>query len=79
MKKTGKCPKCGRSDIVTIFASESVYGNIISGKTIFTLIRCQRFVCCCCGFIEEWVEDKEDIDKLKERYSKYTKPVHDDY
>ena len=36
-------------------------------KANFTPVTVDRYVCCECGFSEEWVT-KEDIDKLKEKY-----------
>jgi hypothetical protein len=69
VKTTGKCPKCGGTDLIVI-PPITIYGNVISGRTIFTIIRCARYVCGACGFIEEYVEDQADIETLKRRYAK---------
>ena len=67
MMYRGICPKCGSNDIVRIDGSTGAYGagnNIITGITIFSGVSVNRYVCCFCGFTEEWI-DKQDIEKVK--------------
>lgn len=67
MKSTKICPKCGSTDIVRIDGNAGAYGtgnNIMLGATIFSAVKVNRYICCSCGFTEEWI-DKEDIDKIK--------------
>ena len=70
MKKTGLCPKCGSKDLLLVPGKAGAYGsgnNNMIGHSIFFLFLFNRYVCCTCGFTEEWV-DLEDIPKLKEKY-----------
>ena len=64
MKNTKKCPKCQSSDIVKIKGECGPYGrgnNIaISGRTPVLV---NRYLCCSCGFSEEWI-NQEDIIRL---------------
>ena len=67
MKLTNTCPKCGSSDIVRFDGYTGAYGtgnNIMTGATIFSTVNVNRYVCCSCGYSEEWI-DTEDIEKLK--------------
>lgn len=71
MKNTKKCPKCGSTDILFIsndgHPDGSTYGgnNIMTGITIIAgVLYVKRYVCCNCGYSEEWIE-KNDIEKLK--------------
>jgi len=67
MKHSKICPKCNSADIVRIDGYTGAYGtgnNILTGKTIFSGVNVNRYVCCSCGFSEEWI-DREDIDKVK--------------
>lgn len=67
MKKTGICPKCGGNDILRIEGSNRGYSagnNILTGMTIFSAVKVHRYLCCDCGFSEEWI-DTEDIAKIK--------------
>ena len=67
MKNTHICPKCNSSDIIRIEGSNRGYGagnNIMTGITIFSAVKVHRYLCCNCGFSEEWI-DKEDIAKIK--------------
>ena len=70
MKNTGICPKCKQSDIITVKGSSGAYGvgnNIPVGMTNFSAVLVNRYVCCNCGYSEEWI-DLEDIPKLKKKY-----------
>lgn len=67
MKNSKICPKCHSMDIVRIDGSAGPYGsgnNVMVGATIFSAVNVNRYVCCSCGYSEEWI-DREDIEKLK--------------
>ncbi len=69
MKHTHICPKCRNGDILLVPGTSETYGvgnNIRVGATIFSSVFVDRYVCCSCGYSEEWI-DKEDIAKLKKR------------
>ena len=68
MKNTHICTKCNGSNIIRIEGSVrgiSGAGNNISlaGNSILA-VNVHRYLCCECGFSEEWI-DKEDIAKIK--------------
>ena len=70
MKRTNTCPKCGGTDILRIEGTSKGYGagnNIQVGMTIFSAVLVHRYLCCDCGYSEEWI-DKEDIQKLKDKF-----------
>ena len=67
MKNTKICPKCGGSEIIRIDGYAGAYGsgnNIMLGATIFSAANVNRYVCCRCGYSEEWI-DGADLEKLK--------------
>lgn len=67
MKNSRICPKCGSNEIVVVDGFAGAYGtgnNIMVGATIFSAVKVDRYVCCDCGFSEEWIRN-EDIDRLK--------------
>ena len=67
MKIKKICPKCNSTDIVRIDGYSGPYGtgnNIMIKATIFSAVNVNRYICCTCGFTEEWI-DKEDIEKVK--------------
>lgn len=67
MKNSKKCPKCGSDDIIRFDGTVEAYGagnNIMTGATLFSAVKVNRYICCECGFIEEWL-DKYDIEKVK--------------
>ena len=66
MKNSKMCPKCQSVDIVRIDGYAGAYGagnNVMVGMSIFSAVNVNRYVCCNCGFTEEWI-DKEDIAKI---------------
>lgn len=70
MKNRTICPKCNGTDIIRIPGNSGAHGvgnNIQVGLTIFSAVLVHRYVCCDCGYSEEWI-DKEDIQKLRKRY-----------
>ena len=76
MKQTRQCPKCGSSDLLCFlndgFLDSSTKG-IAVGKTIFSNVSVERYICCGCGYTEEWVR-RNDIQRLKQ--SSKAKPVN---
>ena len=71
MKNMKTCPKCNSKDILRIPGKAGAYGsgnNISVGSTIFSAIKITRYLCCECGYSEEWIDNKEDIEKLRNKY-----------
>ncbi len=67
MKNTRRCPKCGGTDLLRVDGYTGAYGsgnNIMVGATIFSGVNVNRYICCTCGYTEEWI-DKEDMEKVK--------------
>lgn len=76
MKNAKTCPKCGDIDIVRVDGYVGAYGsgnNIMIGKSIFSAVNVNRYICCNCGFTEEWI-DKVDIERIKN--SKKSKTIN---
>lgn len=65
------CPKCHSTNIVIVKGKKNnlAKGNIIFiGSTIFNAAIINKYVCCSCGFIEEWVDNSQDLQKIKSKY-----------
>jgi len=72
MKNNNPCPKCDSTDIIRIEGKAGAYGsgnNIPIGLTIYSAVKVTRFLCGSCGYSEEWIDDKKDIEKLRKKYS----------
>ena len=53
MKNQRICPKCNGSDIVIVDGYCGPYGsgnNIMTGATIFSGVKVNRYICCSCGY-----------------------------
>ena len=70
MKNNKCCPKCNGKEIILVPGFVRPYGLINYIRVDMynlTPVTVDRYVCCECGYSEEWVT-KEDIDKLKDKY-----------
>lgn len=70
MKKTGVCPKCGGADIVRVpggvrSTMDNTQNFVIRG---FQSAPVDRYICCDCGFSEEWLRE-EDLEKVKKYWA----------
>ncbi|HCC34134.1 MAG TPA: hypothetical protein DEQ02_00245 [Ruminococcaceae bacterium] len=73
MKFTKECPKCHSNDIIRIpgeTQSGGMGNNIRAGVTVFSAVMVTKYLCCNCGFIEEWVDSPQDMAKAKKYYAR---------
>lgn len=68
MKNTRSCPKCQSNDIVRIEGKAGSYGSNIPIGMSKLAVTVTRFLCLSCGFLEEWIESKEDLEKIRSKY-----------
>lgn len=72
--KNGVCPKCGGNEIIHIPGHVSTYGGGNTNRiaiTYFNAVNVTRYVCCSCGFSEEWIDYREEVEKLKKKYGSH--------
>ena len=72
MKNSGRCPKCGSRRIVKI-PDNGRYANgnniyLRSAVVLADRIPLIKYICCGCGYVEEWVESREDLAKIEDRF-----------
>ncbi|MCA9917813.1 MAG: hypothetical protein KC445_07670 [Anaerolineales bacterium] len=68
MKTTMQCPKCQSKDILIIEADKiplRAARNMIQLGFFSNVVYVTRYVCAACGFSEEWIDDPQSIEKLK--------------
>ena len=72
MKQTLCCPKCGSRKIVRVpdHPGRHASGNNIDTTTWTLLgkIPVIRYVCCNCGYVENWVENRHELDEIKKTF-----------
>lgn len=73
MKNGNACPKCGSHRVIRVPDNPRRHA---SGNNIYTTtatllgkIPVIRYVCFDCGYVENWVESRRDLEKLKETFS----------
>ncbi len=73
MRNTNICPKCGSKDIVAVPGKIGLFGigyNIkVKRHGVYDRVRITRYVCCGCGFIEEWIDGVIEREWIKEKYA----------
>lgn len=71
MKNLPVCPKCGSHEIVRIpdngrySSSNNIYTSTV---TLFGKIPVIRYVCTSCGYVENWVENRQELDEIKKTF-----------
>ena len=75
MKNSGICPKCGSGDILKVLSYTNRFGGgdvILTDNTLpvwLCGVEVPRYVCCACGYSEEWIDPK-NLLKLKKQYGR---------
>lgn len=71
MKNEKVCPKCTSSEILRLpgivhfrGAGNNIHRGSIFNENGFGVL-VTRYVCAICGFSEEWIDDKQDVEKIK--------------
>lgn len=71
MRHSGVCPKCGAQDVVRI-PDNGRYANgnniYTTRATLFGKIPVIRYVCCQCGYVENWVERNSELEAIKRTF-----------
>lgn len=76
MKNSQKCPKCLETEIIRIpgkyFRSGDYNSNpiIVNTGMVFVLkyVHPVRYMCGKCGYLEEWIDNPEDIEKVRQKF-----------
>ena len=72
MKQTLCCPKCGSREIVRVpdHPGRHASGNNIETTTWTLLgkIPVIRYVCCGCGYVENWGESPEELAEIRRAF-----------
>lgn len=62
-------PKCQSRDIIVVSSRKTNSTIIPIAFTMAGCVNLSRHVCGACGFTEEWVHDKNDIDRLRAKFA----------
>lgn len=72
MRLSGKCPKCGSGEVARVPDNPMRHasGNNIYTTTVTLLgkIPVIRYVCCRCGYVENWVETEAQRGEIKRAF-----------
>lgn len=72
MKNSKKCLKCDSKNIIRIPDSPHRHasGNNIYATTVTLMgkIPVIRYVCCDCGYVENWIERENELEKIRRTF-----------
>lgn len=72
MKNSRCCPKCSSHNIVRVPDKQNRHasGNNIYTSTVTLMgkIPVIRYVCCDCGYVENWVENQHECTEIKRTF-----------
>ncbi len=68
--KSGKCPKCGSTDIYSNKNRSIKAGHRLLDFSGLKNIMSETFVCGNCGFVEDYVNDDNHLEKIKSKWTK---------
>ncbi|MBN2587183.1 MAG: hypothetical protein JXR55_07810 [Candidatus Fermentibacteraceae bacterium] len=63
--KVTACARCGSGNVATI-KNRTEARSVMLGKTALGLVHPTSYICTDCGYIEEYLEDK-DLEKLRKK------------
>ncbi len=73
MKNGNSCPKCASRRVVRVpdNSRRHASGNNIytTSATLLGKIPVIRYVCCDCGYVENWVETRRELEKIEEAFA----------
>jgi hypothetical protein len=59
------CGKCQSGHLLEVAATPGQHFGIVIGLRLMRTVRVTKYVCTDCGYIEEWVNNKEDLVRLQ--------------
>lgn len=65
MSKPDTCSKCGSKDLASIVSPNGRLGANVVMTGIFSFVKVTRYVCLSCGFTEEWIHGRPQLEKLR--------------
>ena len=71
MMTTNACPKCNSANILHIPVKKGKMGkwnNSVIWLSAVKYVEITRLVCENCGYSEEWITNKENLKKLRDKY-----------
>ena len=74
MKNVNKCTKCGSIEVLRVKGQSQGYGpgNNLQ-LSLFSQVLVSKYVCCTCGFIEDWIDNPQNMEKVRNYYLKHEK------
>ena len=71
MKNAHLCPKCNSGDIARVPDTTHRYLANSICVTKFAWVKripVARYVCCQCGYVENWVEKSEELNEIRRAF-----------
>ena len=63
-----KCGKCGGGELLRVPMTPGEHSHIVFGERLLRDVTVTKYVCTDCGYIEQWVNSRDDLRRLKEEW-----------
>jgi hypothetical protein len=60
-----RCGRCGSHELLSVPVTPGDHSHIVLGEALLRCVAVAKYVCTDCGYIEQWVNSKDDLAKLK--------------
>jgi|RhiMethySRZTD1v2_1073278.scaffolds.fasta_scaffold1832679_2 hypothetical protein len=67
MKTNWSCPKCKSKDAIRVPGMKG-FGGVPLTRFARGNVHPTRVICSSCGFVEEYFETREELEKLRKKY-----------
>jgi hypothetical protein len=72
MHHRSTCGNCGSTQLLQVPATPSSHSHITFGDRVLHTVGVDTYVCTDCGSIEQWVNSRAELNRLKEEYVRGT-------
>lgn len=61
-----QCSKCGSAELIRVPTTPGQHSHIVLGERVLRTVAVTKYVCPDCGYVEQWVNSKADLELLRE-------------
>jgi predicted nucleic-acid-binding Zn-ribbon protein len=69
MRSRPRCAKCRDVALLAVPATPGQHSHIVSGERVLHTVTVTTYVCTRCGYVEQWVDDEQDLLKLRAEWA----------
>jgi hypothetical protein len=68
------CGKCGSPELLLVPTTPGQHSHIVLGERVLQAVAVTKYICSDCGHVEQWVNSKADLERLREERQRQRGP-----